>query len=117
MISKFMDVRPDTKRRVALPADFLDSLPATARLVAHVEAPGRYIIETPEAAVAAAAARIHAALDPSAGDYDAVADVHEMRDEDARISDVNFEARSRSLHGEDTGAGDRLLAALGLSEA
>jgi len=117
MISRLVDVRLDAKRRVALPSHFLEALPAQARLVGHIEAPGRFVIETPEAAVEAASRRIRADLDPAGVSYDAGADVRVMRTEDARIADANAEARSRANDSADGEAGQRLLAALGLSEA
>lgn len=116
MAGRLVDVRVDSKRRVSLPASFLEGIPASARLIAHVEAPGRFVIQTPEAAVEAAAARIRGAVDRAAASVPAAADVRAMRDEDARLSDVQAKARSDANDGPDTGAGARLLAALGLPD-
>jgi hypothetical protein len=64
---------------------------------------------TSESSVAAAAARIHAALD---------ADVRvEPLDDDTQVADRNMDARLRTLDGPPTEATERLFAALGLPEA
>lgn len=106
-------VRVDAKRRVALPSSLLEQVgfqPSTG-LIAYMEAPGRIVIETPEAAVADVSARIWADLDSVDPDYDATADVRHMRDEDTRIADANAAARSAAPSDD----GRALLAALGLS--
>jgi bifunctional DNA-binding transcriptional regulator/antitoxin component of YhaV-PrlF toxin-antitoxin module len=93
---QLLRVRVDAKRRVALPGSLLDQVgfqPSTG-LIAYVDSPGRIVIETPEAAVANASARIWADLGAVDSEYDATADVHEMRDEDSRIADANAAARS-----------------------
>lgn len=114
---QLLKVRVDAKRRVALPSSLLDEVgfqPSTG-LIAYVDSPGRIVIETPEAAVADAAARIWADLDAADSEYDATADVRAMRDEDTRIADVNAAARSAAVSDDAADDGQALLAALGLS--
>lgn len=117
MVSRLVDVKMDAKRRVALPRQFLEGIEPPTRLVAHMDGPGRFVIETPEAAVAAAAQRIWAGLDPVVSDYDGTADVRAMRHEDARIADANAVARNPSGDSEtqDDEASRRLLTDLGLT--
>lgn len=114
-MSWLLEVRMDAKRRVALPGALLEAagIHSPTRLLAHAESPGRLVIETPEAAVAAASQRIWADLDPTA-DYDASADVRALRAEDTRVSDANAAARADSDRQVDE-CGRRLLAALGLA--
>lgn len=106
----------DAKRRVALPTALLDAagIQTSSRLLAYAEAPGRFVIETPEAAVTAASQRIWADLGPIDSEYDATADVRAMRDEDRRIADANAVACADSGEQADED-GRRLLAALGLA--
>lgn len=114
-MSRLLEVRMDAKRRVALPGALLEAagIHGPTRLLAYVESPGRFVIETPEAAVAAASQRIWADLDPTA-EYDATADVRALRTEDARVADTNVAARADSDEQADED-GRRLLAALGLT--
>lgn len=117
MMNRLVEVRMDAKRRVALPSALLEAvgIHASSRLVAHVESPGRFVIETPEAAVTAASERIWADLGPVDTEYDAAADVRAMRDEDTRIADGN--AADRATSDEQGDDGRRLLTALGLNGA
>lgn len=119
MIPRFVEVKMDAKRRLSVPSQLLDEagIPATSRLIAHMEAPGRFVIETPEAAVAAAGARIWASFDAVETDRDATADVRAMRDDDNVISDTNAAARSDHSAAAVEEAGRHLLAALGLNQA
>lgn len=112
-----LKVRVDAKRRVALPSSLLDraGFQPSAGLLAYMESPGRIVIETPEAAVTDATARIWADLGPVDADADATADVRAMRDEDNRIADTNAAARLTENDEEGADDGRALLAALGLS--
>lgn len=113
MISRLVNVRMDAKRRVSLPSQLLDQvgIVAATRLVAHVEGPGRVVIETPEAAVASAAERIWADLSPEA---DAPLDLSAIRDADQRTSEQNIAAR---LNGQvaSADADSNLLEVLGIT--
>ena len=117
MVHQLLNVRVDAKRRVALPGSLLDQVgfqPSTG-LIAYMEGPGRIVIETPEAAVADASERIWADLGEVNPEYDATADVRDMRGEDTRIADDNAAARSDATGDNDADDGRALLAALGLS--
>ncbi|TFV57748.1 hypothetical protein E4P41_13900 [Geodermatophilus sp. DF01-2] len=117
-MSRLLELRMDAKRRVALPSVLLEAagIENPTRLLAYAESPGRFVIATPEAAVAAASQRIWADLDPTDSGYDASADVRAMRDEDVRVADRNAAARADSDEQADED-GRRLLAALGLTGA
>ena len=117
-MNRLLEVRMDAKRRVALPGALLEAagIHSPTRLLAYAESPGRFVIETPEAAVAAASQRIWADLEPADAEYDATADVRAMRDEDARVADASAAARADSDEQVDED-GRRLLAALGLASS
>lgn len=121
MVHKLLEVRIDSKRRVALPSALLEAagIQTSSALVAYTEAPGRFVIETPQAAVAAAAQRIWADLDSVDTEDDATADVRAMRNDDTRTADANAAKRSSgdALDSEDEAAGHALLTALGLRTA
>lgn len=120
MMHRLVEVKLDAKRRLALPSHLLEEvgIRTTARLVAHMEGPGRLVVETVEAAVEAAGQRIWADLDLVETGNEATTDVRVMRDEDTRIADDNAARRSdvddasSATHVDE--AGRRLLAALGL---
>lgn len=119
MIRRSIEVKMDAKRRLSIPSHLLDEagIPAASRLIARMEGPGRFVIETPAAAVAAAGARIWADFDAVEPDQDATADVRAMRDDDNLISDANAAARSDDSDASAEEAGRNLLAALGLNQA
>jgi bifunctional DNA-binding transcriptional regulator/antitoxin component of YhaV-PrlF toxin-antitoxin module len=98
------------KGRVVLPAAVRREahIPDGADLVAHAAGPGRIVIETRDSI----RAQVWDAAPASSG-LDATADVRDLRAADVTMSDASAAARSAQTPAG--GAGDALLAHLGLA--
>jgi len=97
------------KGRVLIPIAVRHAAELTdgAELVVRSDGPGRIVVETRDAVQA----RVWADA-PTPTGLDTTADVRAARDEDAAVSDRQSAERSAAT--TDDGAGDRLLAPLGL---
>lgn len=107
-----VEVHIGAKGRAVLPAPVRRAahLAEGDRVIARADGPGRIVLETRDAI----RDRVWAAA-PTFQGLDAVADVRDMRDEDAAISDANFMRRVDAADAEVAEAtGQRLLDTLGL---